>query len=206
MPLSVKTRYALEKRSADWPFDDSAKDFQGDWNPEIAEWLMLAQVYRRRFEEDFPVPTIAELADTLDADRIDSNDPRASAARKIQNEIMRRLEHGESFSDLLLRGWVYQFWHNYRRRPTVAEIAELMGLSPPAFYRRYTRAQLYRALRVACGRVEAQSPAPDGVSPVQRANRKAMKPTAKNLQRAQDLRAGNMMRQEFASLMRKGTR
>src|SRR5260370_29163500 len=66
MPLSVKTRYQLDKRSTDWPFEDSGEDFQGDWNPEMAEWLMLAQLYQQRLEDDFPVPTIAELADTLD--------------------------------------------------------------------------------------------------------------------------------------------
>jgi hypothetical protein len=48
MPLSVKTRYELEKRSADWPFKKfkkNARGLEGDWDPDFAEWLTLAQLY-----------------------------------------------------------------------------------------------------------------------------------------------------------------
>jgi hypothetical protein len=158
MPLSLKTRYELGKRCADWPFDETGGDFQGDWNAQMAEWLMLAQLYWQRLDEHFPVPTIAELAETLDADRIDHDDEKAKAARQIQDEIIRRLDNRESFSDLLLRGWVYQFWYQEQRRPTVAEIAKFMGLSHYAFYKLYNRQDLYREVRVACGRAQAVNP------------------------------------------------
>jgi hypothetical protein len=182
MPLSVKTRHWLETRSDGCPFDDNVGDFRRKFAPEFAEWLMLAQLYEQRLDQDFPVPTIAELGDTLRDGKIaDTSDQRAIKARQIQDEIMQRLEAGKPFSDLILMGLVYQFWHEKKRRPTVAEIAELMGLSRPAFYRRHTRAELYRALRVACGRVEAHLPDPDGLDAVQKANRKAKKPNFASL-------------------------
>src|SRR6266700_8261094 len=40
MPLSGKTRLELHKRSSDWPFKEGAGDLQGDFAPDIAEWLM----------------------------------------------------------------------------------------------------------------------------------------------------------------------
>jgi len=180
MPLSAKTRFLLNTRASDWPFKKFGKngDFQGDWNPEFAEWLMIAQVYQQRLGEPFPVPTIAEQGDPWWEDIIEqSTDPRVRKVRKIQEEILRRIQNDESFSDLLLIGWVYQFWHENGRRPTVSEIAELMGQSRDTFYRRYTRAELYRALRVASGRVEAHLPDPEGLDSAQRANKKAKKRT-----------------------------
>jgi hypothetical protein len=188
MPLSWKTRAFLDRRSSDWPFKKNArdrrssdlgfkgaKDFHGDWAPDFAEWLMLAQLYQRYLGEDLPVPTIAELGDPVWEGIEQSTDPRAKIARRIQNEIIQRLENGKSFSDLLLKGWVYQFWRRYKRRPTVAEIAEFMGLSVGAFYRRYTRAEMYKALRTACGRVAPRLPDPKGLDSVQRANIRAKK-------------------------------
>jgi hypothetical protein len=52
-----------------------------------------------------------------------------------------------------------------------------MGQSRDTFYRRYTRAKLFRALQVACGRVEARLPDPDGIDSAQRANIRAKKRT-----------------------------
>jgi hypothetical protein len=126
-------------------------------------------------------------------------------ARKLLAKL-NKAKAQKFFAKLILIGSVFQFWREKQRRPTVLEIAEFMGLSGPAFYRHYTRADLYRELRVACGQVEAQSPDPDGFTSVQRANRKAKKATAKSLELAQDLRAGHMTRQKFASLMGGRTR
>ena len=184
MPLLAKTCHWLDTHSNGCPFDDTVKDFRRKFAPEFAEYLMLAQLFQQRLDQDFPVPTIAEFGDILRAGQIkDPSNPMAIQARQIQDEIMQRLEAGKPFSDLILMGLVYQFWHEKKRRPTVAEIAELMGLSRPAFYRRHTRAELYRALRVACGRVEARLPDPDGLDAVQKANRKAKKPNFASLWR-----------------------
>jgi hypothetical protein len=59
---------------------------------------------------------------------------------------------------MLLIDSVYQFWHKEKRRPTVAETAELTGLSPDTFYRRYTKPEFYKAVRAVCGRVELVYP------------------------------------------------
>ena len=177
MPLSKKTRRLLQRRSSNWPFKKKGRDFQGDWEPDFAEWLTLAQLYQQRLGEPLPVPTIAEQGDPMWEEIIEEcTDPRAEMAREIQEEIIRRIQNKESFSDMLLTGWVYQFWHEKKRRPTVAELAEFMGKSRDTFNRHYTLAQLYRALRVACGRVETRMADPEGLDAVQRANRKAKKP------------------------------
>jgi hypothetical protein len=84
-------------------------------------------------------------------------------------------EKGKSFLDLLLVGWAYQFWRRYRRRPTVDEMANFMALSHGSFYRRYTRAEMYQALLVACGRVALHLPDPEGLDSAQRANTQAKK-------------------------------
>ncbi|PWT84460.1 MAG: hypothetical protein C5B58_04690 [Acidobacteria bacterium] len=174
LPLSKETIRLLHRRSSDWPFRKSKRDFQGDWEPEFAEWLMLAQLFQQPLGEPLPVPTIAEQGDWEGI--LESTDPRARMAREIQDEIIRRLENGESFSDLLLMGWVYQFWLKEKRRPTVSEIADFMGLSRDTFYRYYNRAQIYRNLRIACGQVEARLPDPEGLDSAQRAKLKAKKP------------------------------
>lgn len=171
MPLSVKTRYWLAKRAHDWPFTE--RKVQDTFASDLAEWLILAQLYQQPLERDVPVPTIAELGDTVCARIEDASDPTAIKARQIQDQIIKRLNAGESFSDLILLGCVYQFWHEKKQRPTVAEIAAKMGLSRPAFYRRYTRTDVYKALIVACGRVGVHLPHPNGLNSVQRASRKA---------------------------------
>jgi hypothetical protein len=181
MPLSGKTRILLNSRSGEWPFKKNAEDFEGDWDHDFAEWLLLAQLYECALDERVPVPYLAEQWDSIAQDlteEAEQADPeRASKARRIQDEIIRRLQAGKSFSDLLLIGWVYQFWLKNQRGPTVGEIADFMGLSRQAFYRRYTRADLYRALRVARGHVKARLPDPGGLDSVQKANLKAKKRT-----------------------------
>jgi hypothetical protein len=175
MPLSGRTRAWLHRRSSDWPFKKNAGDWQGEWTHDFAEWLMLAELYQRYLDEDVPVPTIAELGDPVWEGIEQSTDPRAKMARQIQNEIIQRLKNGKSFLDLLLFGWVYQFWRRYKRRPTVDEMAKFMALSHGSFYRRYNRKELYQALRVACGRVAPHLPDPQGLDSAQRANIQAKK-------------------------------
>ena len=138
---------------------------------------MLAQLYQVDVGEGVPVPTTAELGDLLDEGSIEEPaSGKASIARQIQNEIIRRLETGKSFSDFLLLGWVYQFWRENQRRPTVGEIAELMGLSRPAFYRRHTAQALNKAYLNVAGEIKRDLSAPDGLDQVQRANLNAKKP------------------------------
>ncbi len=178
MPLSGKTRYELEKRHDDSPLhgDDRLAAFA----PDLAEWLLLAQLFQLPLDQNVPAPTIAEWGDPLWEGVVDENLDRA---RKIQEEIIRRLVAGESFSDLMLLGWVYQFWLENQRCPTVTEIAERMGLSRQAFYRRHSRAELYRAYLIASGRVGTYLPDPEGLDEVELANRKAKKPRGPNLNR-----------------------
>jgi hypothetical protein len=175
MPLSSRTRYELEKRRDDWQFQSGAGDLQGDFAPDLAEALVLAQLYQRDLDEDLPVQTIAEFGDPVWYGA-QPTDAKACAARKIQDLIMQRMQNGKSVSDLLLTGWVYQFWHKNQRRPTVAEIAELMGLSRGGFYRRYTSADLNKNYLVVSGESERVLPDIDGLNAVERANRKAKKP------------------------------
>src|ERR1043166_603302 len=51
MPLSAQTRFALEKRSRNWPFKNSGGDLQGDFEPDLAEWLTLALIYGRQISK-----------------------------------------------------------------------------------------------------------------------------------------------------------
>ncbi len=63
-PLSIKTRDELEKRRADWPFRGvKGGDIAGDFSEDLAEWLLLAEVYQIDLHKRLPVPTIAELSD-----------------------------------------------------------------------------------------------------------------------------------------------
>jgi len=183
MPLSMKTRYQLEKRRDDWPLDNNTKSLQGLFNPVLAECLLLAQLYQRDIDEDLPVPTLAELGDPVWKNAIDhSNDPKAAIAVTIQSEILNRMRDKEPLCDLLLIGWVYQFWHKDQGRPTVAEIAKLMGLSRGGFYRRYTSADLDEAYFVVSGESKRVLPDIDGLNAVERANRAAKKSNFKKLE------------------------
>jgi Helix-turn-helix domain len=185
MPLSVKTRYELEKRQADWPFKGMKGDFGGDWNPDLAEWLLLAQLFEADIRDAVPVLYLAELADhqeELTEHRVGGTG-KESNARQIQDLINQRLKTGEPFSDLLLIGWVYQFWRKNDREPTVVEISKLMGISRDTFYRRHSPQELHRAYLIAAGEFKRDLPDPDGLDPVQRANRTAKKATFKSLQR-----------------------
>jgi hypothetical protein len=178
MPLSMKTRYELEKRRDDWPFKGQTRDLQGDFSEDIAERLLLTQFYQLGLYEKPPVPYLAELPDVLTKGFIAKPiSKKEILARKIQDLIMKRFENGESLSDLLLTGWVYHVWHEKQRCPTVEEIAELMGISRDTFYRRgHTRQEIERAYLTASGESKRDLPDPDGFNPVQRANRKARKP------------------------------
>jgi len=103
--------------------------------------------------------------------------PEATGAKVTRVKIIERLETGKSFSDLLLTGWVYHFWHENKDRPTVAETAELMGISRDTFYQRgHTSREIERAYYTASGESKRDLPDPDGLDPVQRANRNAKKP------------------------------
>ena len=148
MALSGKTLLELEKRCRDSPFKKyarnrrsrdlcfkGARDLHGEWVPDFVEWLMLAQLFQCRLGEDLPVPTIAELGDPV-WEGFESADPRAKIARRIQDEIIRRLETGEPFWDMLVTGWVYQLSLENQRLPTLAEVAERVWLSRPALYRK----------------------------------------------------------------------
>src|SRR5438093_1086560 len=177
MPLSWKTRGWLHRHASDWPFKKNAGDFEGDSEPDFAEWLLLAQLYECDLREWVPVPYLAEQGEEIAQDLTEQAEPeKASKARRIQDEIIRRLKSGESLSDLLLLGWVYQFWRKNQRRPTVAEIGELMGLNRAALYRRgYSAQKIDEAYLTAAGELKRILPDPSGLDSVQIANLKAKK-------------------------------
>jgi hypothetical protein len=179
MPLSGKTRLELEKRSGDWPFEEGAGHFQGNWDPELAESLLLAQLYQRDIDEGVPVPSLAELGDLLQQGLIEEEpaDENERRARRMQDEIIRRLETGKPFWDLIVKGWVYQLWlRNQQRLPTVEEVAELMRLSRPALYSRgYNAKKLAKDYLTATGELKSELPGPDGRDSTQRANLRAKK-------------------------------
>ena len=126
----------------------------GDWSLDVAERLMLYEWYQVCLDEGISMPPIAELEDPYCGDEIEaSTDPLELKAREIHDQIMQRVQKKESVSDLILTAWVCEFWRKMQRRPTVAEIAEWMGLSKTAWYRRYARKDLYKAILVARGLV-----------------------------------------------------
>jgi hypothetical protein len=183
MPLSWKTRAWLHRRSKDWPFQKNAGDWQGDFTAEFAEWLMLAELYQSRLDEDVPVPTIAELGDPIWEGIEESTDPRAKQARKIQDEIMRRVQNNQSMSDLLTKGWVFQFWLKNQRLPNIADVGELMRLSRPTLYRRgYNARKRNEDYLIAAGELKRDLLGPDGLDPVQRQNLEAKKPGFESMQ------------------------
>jgi hypothetical protein len=112
------------------------------------------------------------------AQRRDEQTEKAVAAQQIQREILDRIRKKRPLSKLLLTGSVYQFWLKHERRPTVAEIADIMGLSRPAWYRRYkNKAALYSAYRTATGSVGVPLATDDGgLAGIRRSARKSRKP------------------------------
>jgi len=165
----------LERRSADWPFTD--RKLEDIFAPEIAEPLTLALIFEVDLSGEVPVPYLAELADRPHQELTEhATNGKESAAGQIQDLITERLEAGESISDILLIGFVYKFWLDNERPPTLAEIAALMKLSRQAFHRRYSSLELNKAYLIASGEFKRDLPDPDGLDPVQRANRNAKKP------------------------------
>jgi hypothetical protein len=180
-PLSIKTRDALEKRSADWPFKGKVRKLKDVFADDFAEWLMLAQVYQKDIGKRAPIPYLGEPDDLFQFSQ-QRFGKKEKAARKIQELIIERLHARKPLHDLLLKGWVYQFWRKNKRCPTVAEITQLMGISRDTFYRRHSRQELDEAYFAASGESKRDLPDPDGLDPVQRANRNAKKPTLRAFQ------------------------
>ena len=187
LPLSGKTVAMLHRRSSDWPFEKGKVDLQGEWAPDVAEHLMIAEWYQRCLDRGISMPPITELEDPFCDDTFEeSTDPIVLKAREIHDQIMQRIQNKKYISDLLLRGYICDFWRKNQRRPTVARIAQWMGLSKTAWYRRYKRNELYEAWRDVCGRVQPHLPDPAGLDSVQKQNRKAKKPGFDALKRQMD--------------------
>jgi hypothetical protein len=185
MPLSIRTRRWLTDRTEGSPFDQTVQDLRRMFAPEIAEALMLARLFEVDIYDKVPVPYLAELPDRPHQEELtkDAINGKKRAARQIQDVIPQRLEAGKSISDILLLGFVYKFWLDNKRRPTVAEIADLMNMSRSAFYRRYTSKELNKAYLDITGEFKRDVPDPDGLDAVQKANRNAKKPNFASLQR-----------------------
>jgi hypothetical protein len=176
--LSAKTVLELEKRRRDWPYGEGAGDLQGDFTTDFVEWLALAELYQCPLDEHLPIPTIAELGDPMWEGIEQSTDPKAKVAREIQDEIMRKVQNKEPVSDLLPRGWIYQFWLSNQRLPSVGDVADLMRLSRPALYRRgYNKKKRNEDYLSATGELKRELPDPGGLDPVQKQSILAKKRT-----------------------------
>jgi hypothetical protein len=191
-PLSDKTRWELAKRRDDWPFKGKiGKDGDLLDGYEWAELLSLAAWYKQPVGEPLPVLTMAEdvANNGVGSNPIipiikEPDDEKARMARKIQIEIVNRLKKKKSFSDMILLGWVYQFWLKNKRRPTVSEISQLIGISRYTFYQRgYTTQGINKAYYDASGESKRDLPHPSGLDAVQIQNLNAKKKTSfKSLQ------------------------
>lgn len=180
MPLSAQTRLSLEKRLPDWPFRGMSKDndMRG-FEPDFAEWLLLANAYQLGLFEDLPVPTLAEGGCRPNETPVDDTTEMRLAiiAERIQGKIICRAEHGKSFSDLILKGlmyqWLYHSSNNDMRCPTVKQMANLMRISRQAFYRQFPqgRKEIEAAYYHSTGRA-SKSELPDlyGRDPVLKQN------------------------------------
>ena len=168
LPLSARTKEFLHRVKGEWPFDGS-KPFEGEFESDVAGWLMDAQLYKKDWQECSPAPDLADLRPS-----------KREAAAKIHAEISKRLNdkakavlaaHGPDapdhlldtkalFSDMHLFGFVYQVWLKSEDYPTVEEIAGLMCISRTEFYRLgHTAKHILQAYAV-CERIRTEPDLP----------------------------------------------
>jgi hypothetical protein len=181
-PLSWKTRVFLAKRRGEWPFKNRTNECVAE-DYQMAEWLLLAQLCQQGLLKELPVPTLADADEVI----AEPGNEKAKEARRIQEEIIRRLKNKEPFWDCLLIGWVYQ-WVNHCSQenppcPTITQVAKLMGLSRPAFYRRYPNAEqdIAKAYEIAGGKLKEELADLRGRDPVLKQNMEAKKPGIESL-------------------------
>ena len=203
-PLSWRTRVFLAKRKKtkkslpkrwskarwpkEWPFNEEGGGKSLLSDAELAELLMLHQLYQLPFLEDLPVPAYWE-EEEVDYGIIEKSDPeKVEGVRRIKAEIQRRLEKAVPFWDLHLHGWMYQLVNHCSQEklpcPTVTQMAKLMRLSRPAFYRRYPNAEqaVAKAYEIAGGKRKEELP-DLGLDSVQRANRGVKKSNFESIQK-----------------------
>jgi len=139
-PLSGQTlRLHLKKV---WDVEGS-NEMEGEFEPDVAAILMSAQLRGKE---------LGKLHDEEVADEDSVSQEFGSAMAQIDDLITKRVNDLESVSDLHLLGWVNQYWLEKQSCPTVAEVAELMGISRTEFYRRkHSYKKIEKAYRVACG-------------------------------------------------------
>jgi hypothetical protein len=58
---------------------------------------------------------------------------------RILKLIHDRIDSGVGFADLILEAWMLYIWRDDTGDPTVTRLSELMGLSRPAFYRKFPK-------------------------------------------------------------------
>jgi hypothetical protein len=145
LPLSGETKLFLQRIRGEWPFN-GGKEVEGEFDSDIAGWLMEAMLYGKDWQECFPAPELADLEPS-----------KREAAAKIQSLIWERLKSGDGFSDLLLLGLVYQFWLKTDNYPSVGEVADLMGISRSEFFRRgHSAVAIRNAYHAICERIGIQ--------------------------------------------------
>jgi hypothetical protein len=200
LPLSPKTLVVLGRLRGDWWFGPWKKEVEGEIESDWAEMLLLAQfcemdvdefvatshlpgVIEPHESECVSVPDDSGHAEGPDEQDLDIIKKRETANR-IRSAINERVQKRQFLSDWILAGQVYQFWRKKDRCPTVAEIANLMGISRDTFNRRgHTPEEIARAYLTASGELTRDLPDLRGLDSVQRANRKAKKSTFESLQR-----------------------
>jgi hypothetical protein len=192
LPYSVKTRLRLLKLQGDWP--SGGREAEGEIESDWAEMLVLAQLCGMGLDEFIAAPFLPGVIEppqdecvsiAHNSNQIDEpirQDPdemkKREAANRIRSLIWERLRSGASFDDLIIIGLVYQVWlTNISRRPTITEIARLMGISRGTFYRHgHTNQEIACAYLAASNESRRDLPDPDGLDPVQRANIRARRP------------------------------
>jgi hypothetical protein len=200
LPLSQKTRVVLGRLRGDWWFGPWKKDAEGEFEPDWAEMLLLAQFCQMDVDEFVATSYLPGVKEPSEGECVSvpdnstqtkepgEQDPNETEKRKnanrIRSAIYERVQKRQSLSDWILAGLVYQFWRKEKRCPTVTEIADLMGISRDTFYRRgHTTQEIERAYLTASGELKRDLPDLSGLDSVQRANWKAKKPTVESLHR-----------------------
>jgi hypothetical protein len=120
------------------------KEVEGEaFDADIASCLMEASLNGKKLEEFEPEPHWSEVNVSGQVTAVTPTNEQFAVGR-AEKLIWDKVRNGDSCADLLLQGWVCQFWlkevgsspeSEKARFPTVARIAELIGISRSKFYR-----------------------------------------------------------------------
>jgi hypothetical protein len=203
IPLSRKTRAFLDREGwrIEWRGFRNGKEIEGDVEPECTSSLMLAHVLDREHdnlydaeiaESDLPPKTqnVMEQFDRL-LDQSETEKAKRIIAKRKGKPFTQPSTAEKRVRELKLHGWVKQFYLKHRRRPTVAEVAEMMGISRSTFSRHgLTSKKLKHAYRIVVGELLVVGLEARDADSIERA-RKAKKPGFDQLRNDYDPQSPN---------------